>query len=240
VGGVDQIDDSQRRLVFDNTRAAFPYVRDVGDHADQYADYFDGHYVADTRIIEQTNLRYPGDNHTGADYMYWEIGGLAVPVDNAVFDHDQPWGVYDADAYRGTKFNGVDVASIIARYADSDVTSIPNGGRSREQAAEDYDLWFSATGADGSWVPGVAGAIYDKGWNADTTFDDYVVRWMSPIDDAKYVRIGGTSFGVHDGNAQIDGIIAFAVPEPGTLTLGLIAAGAMARRLRRAPARRAG
>jgi hypothetical protein len=94
--------------------------------------------------------------------------------------------------------------------------------------AEDLVPEFSINGVD--WMPGILINVFLPGWTAASLVDDFVSRWRSPM-DATLVRLKALTSNGHDGNTQIDAIIASrampgSIPEPGTLML-LAVGGAM-------------
>jgi hypothetical protein len=83
--------------------------------------------------------------------------------------------------------------------------------------------------------------VFTKGWTNASVADDFLARWVSPI-DARFVRIQavpGPINNPHDRNVQIDAIIASMnvatyIPEPNTFALLLVGVAAVAaRRVRR-------
>lgn len=180
------------------------------DNGFTHGDRADFDWVEDNISMELGTTT--GDNHPGVDFMVWEIGNVAPSAHNG-HDHDS-WGELALQTYVGDTFRIVDVISQIARYADMDVDAA--GNWSRRESALDYLLDFSFDGV--KWVAGKAIKVFEDGWTLASDAEDYVARWLSPI-DAKFVRVAGYPLGgTHDGNVQIDAIIA-AVPEPETIIL---------------------
>jgi len=67
--------------------------------------------------------------------------------------------------------------------------------------------------------------VFIPGWTEKSNAENYIARWVSPF-DAQYIRISAVVNGTdgHDGNTQIDAIIASqsrltTVPEPSSLAL---------------------
>jgi hypothetical protein len=116
--------------------------------------------------------------------------------------------------YTGAWFNVVDVLSNIARYSDNDV-STATGNWSAGNSALDYIVEFSETGEFGTWQEGTLVDAFIDGWTDQSTADDMVARWAAPAGMmAQFVEISAIPkdmFG-HDGNAQIDAIIAGVDP----------------------------
>ena len=110
-------------------------------------------------------------------------------------------------------FEMVDVFSIISPVEDLDV------GAPRE-AALDYEVWFADL-TTGTGVNGVPVLVFIPGWTLATGTDDYVTRWV-PSTPGFYnaIEIEPTA-GVlgHDQIVEIDAVVAYVVPEPGTTLL---------------------
>lgn len=203
------------------------------DNGFRYGDVADFDWVEDNIRLEtagRTGFDNLADNHDGVDFMVWEIANIA-PSPHTGHEHDD-WGELTKGRYNGSYFRGIDVFSQIARYADMDVNE--SGNWTKRDAALDYYVQFSNDGVN--WFDGEAIAVFVDGWTFESVADDYVARWLSPI-DATQVRIGADPISSRrDGNTQIDAIMATiqTVPEPGTLALWSIglAALALARRWR--------
>ncbi len=203
-----------------------PFVQHTRDNGFTYGDRADFDWVEDNIPLELATTT--GDNHPGIDFMVWQIGPIA-PSPHIGHDHDD-WGELNLPAFTGDTFRAIDVISQIARYADMDVDD--TGKWSARESALDYLLDFSLDGT--SWKRGKPIVVFKNGWTFKSKAEDYVARWLSPF-DAKFVRIAGYPLGGrHDGNTQIDAIIAahITVPEPSTLlgtalTIGL---GALSRK----------
>ncbi|MCC5640413.1 PEP-CTERM sorting domain-containing protein [Nostoc sp. CHAB 5844] len=188
-----------------------PFVQRA-DNGFTSGDRADFDWVEDNINLELTTTT--GDNHRGTDFMIWEIGNIA-PSAHTGHNHGN-WGELALGRYNGNGFNVVDIVSQVARYADMDVD---NAGRwSPRESALDYLLDFSTDGT--SWKAGKPIAVFRDGWTFASKVDDWVARWQSPFDNAKFVRIAAAPLGGnHDGNAQIDAIIAGRVEVPEPLTI---------------------
>jgi hypothetical protein len=210
VGGIDQIEINQIQRIFEPvaTNKASPYITTV-DNGFTYGDRADFDWVEDNRFLEPI----PGaDNHVAVDWMVWGIGPT-LSSSHTGHDHGS-WGELNLPSFTGSSFRVVDVVSQIARYADMDVDTA--GNWSRRESALDYYLQFSFDGT--SWVDGTVNKVFIPGWTNASSADDYVARWISPI-EARFGRVSGSLVLGHDGNVQIDAIIASAVPEPSTFLL---------------------
>jgi len=88
-----------------------------------------------------------------------------------------------------------------------------------------------------TWFAGELINVFIPGWQPIARADDYVSRWRSPF-NARFVRLEAFAYGdEHDGNTQIDALIAsIALPnpidEPPALAL-LVLAALAARAVRR-------
>jgi hypothetical protein len=215
VGGHDILVADQIDRIFANAGANNPGYVQKSHHA-AAGDRVDWNFVAD-----QTNLE---GRANGADYnplndsLYFGIGTTVAPSqvgqNHEGFDEFKP-----TPDFAGPSFRTVDVFSLITRYADQDVTK--GGGISYRNQALDYDLYFRA--ADGSTVAGIPIMVFKDGWTFTNHADDYLARWVSPV-PAVGVFIFAHSGDGHDGNAQIDAVIASAtlVPEPAAFGLAIV------------------
>ncbi len=79
------------------------------------------------------------------------------------------------------------------------------GDRSLRDSVLDYLLEFSVDGI--GWVAGTVEEVFIDGWTFNSAAEDWVARWLSPV-DAHFVRISKLITNGHDGNTQIDAIIA--------------------------------
>jgi len=169
------------------------------------------------------------------DWMVWSIGPTMpsghINPEQGPHVHGF-WGELVLPDFAGPFFQYVDVVSQIGRYSDMDIASRE---WSRRNSALDYDLDFSWDGVN--WFDGDPIRVFIPGWNLFAGADDYVARWLSPR-PARFVRAGGLMGDGHDGNVQIDAIIAgYGVPEPVTLAfagIGLVLIG-FARHKRKIP-----
>jgi hypothetical protein len=100
--------------------------------------------------------------------------------------------------------------------------------------ALDYQVFF--VDALNNVVPGQLETVFDFGWTTATTADNYLGRWVSPVDATGMFIYANTIDGTFDGNAQIDAVIVAKVPEPGRV-LGAAIFGSLlwVRRSRRDP-----
>lgn len=221
---------------------AGPYVQgDDNDHA--HGDRADFDWVEDNIFLEPTDVSN-ADNHPGAapdpaDFLVWEIADINASDHvhertdgNIAHDHDA-WGALGLNAFSriagNTFFRTIDIVSQIARYADMD---IKGNNWSRRESALDFRGGndsllpeFSVNGID--WVSGLLINVFTLGWTQASLAEDFVSRWRSPV-EARFVRLKALTTNGHDGNAQIDAIIASrvlvnTVPAPATaLLVGLV------------------
>jgi hypothetical protein len=215
---------SQIQAVHTSAFAQQNFNLSAGDRAD-----FD--WVEDNGHLENI----PGaDIHPALDFLVWSIGPIGAPG-HAGHDHDN-WRTeltppLPAGAFTGDSFRVVDVVSQIARYTDMDITAANNW--SRRQAALDYLVQFSNNGVN--WVDGTPVRVFVRGWTDRAGAEDYIARWTSPV-AATHVRIGAKFLDGHDGAAQIDALIASAIPEPSSACLFLVGLAPLLPLCRRQPA----
>jgi len=180
------------------------------NHAGSFADRADFDWVEDNRNLSGI----PGaDDHPlrGDDPLVWDNQGIVPPTNHVALDHDHfNWGELNLNAYGTNPFNVVDVVSQILRYTDMDIDD--SGTWSRRESALDYMVQFSLTGL-GDWIDGVVSDVFVEGWTTLSNAEDDIARWQSPI-NANYVRINALFGDGHDGNTQIDAVIAGFVPRP--------------------------
>ena len=192
IGGVSAV--SQTEAMYRS-----PFVQRT-DNGFTYGDRADFDWVEDNINLEL--LTTTGDNHPGIDFMIWEIGNIA-PSAHTGHDHDN-WGELPLGRFNGDTFQIVDVISQIARYADMDVEA--SGNWSAKESALDYVIEFSSDSI--SWVRGTLNSVFEDGWTLASKAEDYVARWFTDK-AAKFVRIAAQPLGGnHDGNTQIDALIA--------------------------------
>jgi hypothetical protein len=197
-----------------STLLASPFViREDNIHAGDRADF---DWVEDNVFLEQ--IGGAADNHPGAaDGLIWSIGAIGTAHPDPDHDHGD-WGELPLGAFQGSSFRVFDVVSQISRYADMDRNGVSWSVR---DSALDYLVEVSADGADWVRVPQPS-KVFLKGWTSASDAENFLARWRSPI-DARFVRISNLVDSGHDGNVQIDAIIAgtaeVPVPAPGTILL---------------------
>ena len=209
---------AQIHAIYDAETDGNTYVQ-VVDNGLVAADQADFDWVEDNIPIELADR--PGvddrsDNHDGIDFLVFRVGSRAVPTHTG--HNHGAWGTLAGGTFAGT-IRTIDVFSQIAVYADQDVDPTTQNWSPRESALDYNPPQFSADGLN--WMTGTLHRVFTQGWTAASNADDYVARWVSPI-GAQYVRIQAAPLGgSHDGNTQIDAIIAssIAVPEPATIVL---------------------
>lgn len=229
VGGHAQLEPSQIQAVHGNTGANNPGFVSHSNNAQSAGDMADFNWVADHELIE----RISGSSNSadlrdgGQDFLIWEIDASQVFPGP---DRGHKAGKLDAQAYDGSSFNAVDVFSNINRYADNDFTPGVAGRDGadpepiRRAKALDYAVpEFSEDGID--WEDGKLTNVFKPGWTNAATSDNYVARWSTDL-DAQFVRIARIPIANndgHDGNAQIDAVMAVqnqpVVLEPTTFNL---------------------
>jgi len=218
----------QERVFNETPNVNNPTVSHI-DNGLTHGDMADFDWVEDNLYLEQAGGR--ADNHDGYDWLVWQIGPIA-PSSHSGHDHGN-WGVLDLPAFTGDYFGVVDVVSQIAWWTDMDVDE--SGNWSLRDSALDYTLQFSDDGQQ--WVQGMVNTVFIDGWTNASKAEDWVARWISPV-EAEYVRISELIVDGHDGNTQIDAVIArqSVIPESSSLVIwGCLAGLALAAaRLRRA------
>jgi len=172
-----------------------------------HGDVADFDWVEDNLALEVIGGNV--DNHPGVGDGLVFIGGQNTPSTHN--GHMHPAGELDLDFFPGgDDFWIVDVISQIARYTDMDVDSA--GNWSLRESALDYTLEFSEDGS--VWIPGNVTDVFIEGWTTATAAENYVARWTPQTAvDATRIRIRALTGSGHDGNTQIDAVIA-AIPEP--------------------------
>ena len=202
------------------------------DHGATFGDRADFNFVEDNIPLEEAAARTGSNqrmvNHTGFDFMVWQInqGAVPAPLDEAALDHQTPAPDLNLPGFNGPFFRTADVVSLISRYADMDVDPTSLNWSARESAL-DYILQFSIDGI--TWVNGIPVNVFDRGWTAASQAEDFLVRWNSPV-DARFVRIqADTLVSEDDRNTQIDAIIVSQVlvgPIDGPSSILLLLCGA--------------
>ena len=215
VGGKVQITSEQAERIFAATGAA-PYLqKNVDQHAK--GDRVDWNFEADHAQITKDgvnfgleNLANGADNHQGIDALFWGRGFTVAPfipapdANNGGQDNKE-LGIFPAtpDFPLDKVFRSVDIFSLSTRYSDSDTDSF--GNLTLRDGALDYELSF--LGANGQTVPGTLIDVFTGGWTDNTAVDNYLGRWLSPI-DAVGIFIKAAGLPTHEGTAQIDAVIA--------------------------------
>ncbi len=248
VGGHDIIEhrkdganEEQIARIHGNKGANNPGFVKHANYHDTHGDRADFDWVSDHRLIETLMDGGNGaDHNAGVDFLVWEIGDI-MPSQHkgpAQDDHDHgnlgckamqtgPCSL-DLSAFTGDFFKTIDVVSNINLFADNDID--PNTGMvSDREKALDYHIPDFSTDLI-NWVSGELVNVFIPGWTKDTKQENYVARWATDI-EAKYVRLSAVGAGVvgHDGNTQIDAIIAVdskisPIPEPSSI-FGILAIG---------------
>jgi hypothetical protein len=191
-----------------------PFVTNEDNHP-HAGDRADFDWVEDNFYLEAIGGK--ADNHPDIDKMIWSIGAIGTPHPDPDHDHGD-WAELPYDAFQGSSFRVFDVISQISRYTDMDISTVDNLWSMRESAL-DYSVEVSADAVN--WITLLEPSkVFIQGWTSASDAENYLARWQSPI-AAKYVRIAGLNTSGHDGNTQIDAIIAGTsqVPEPGTALL---------------------
>jgi hypothetical protein len=221
-----KMESNQIERIFANGGGNNPgFVRE--GHHDAAGDRVEFDFVADQSNLER--VANGADNHPGSESLYFGIAPTVAPLELG-HDHSGMGSFPDTPDFTGSGFYIVDVFSLYARYADRDEG--PGGVTSARAAALDYDLYFRIEG--GGVVHGIPLVDFAFGWTTSTFVDDYIVRWRSP-EKAVGVYILARNSGGHDGNVQIDAIIASDIPEPATWLLpaaglmGILARGRLRR-----------
>ena len=213
IGNHDILTGPQIEAIHGNPGANNPGYIKHGEHIATHGDRADFEWVTDHRTIESMGSGNGADLRAGVDYLVWEIGGVDMSTHTGpTTDAHAHGGLGELDlpAFAGNTFRTVDVVSNINRYADNgtDVDMPGDAELVRRSKALDYQTpQFSTDG--NSWVNGSLVNVYKRGWTGRTDQEDYVARWSSPV-DAKFVRIAASGVNVvgHDGNTQIDAVIA--------------------------------
>ena len=206
-GSAGAFDIPQIAGILDKASDGNSYVQRQ-DNGFTHGDRADFDWVEDNIPLELAGAGPGGDNladnHDGVDFMIWEIGNIAASSHpNPDHDHGD-WSELKLGRFNGNTFQIVDVISQIARYADMDVDA--SGQWSPKESALDYIIEFSSDSIN--WVRGTLNSVFEDGWTLASKAEDYVARWFTDI-AAKFVRIAAQPLGGnHDGNTQIDALIA--------------------------------
>ena len=144
------------------------------------------------RLPRLGDRRHPGQPHKGPandDHVHGGLGTLAL-------------GKF-ADEF----FKTINVISNINLFADNDINTATGIVSDRSKALDYFVPDFSLDGI--TWEAGELVNVFIKGWTEATTQENYVGRFRTNL-EAKFVRISAVGAGIvgHDGNAQIDAIIA--------------------------------
>lgn len=214
LGGKAKLESIQIQAVHGNPGANNPGFIKHASNAATAGDSADFNWVADSQLIEQI----PDGSH-GADLkdgdldeLIWEIN--SSEVSNGP-EHGHPAGSLAGSGFDGAFFKIVDVFSNINRYADNDFTpgSLDDLDAIRRSKALDFFVpEFSTNGAD--WKEGELVNVFKPGWTNAFYSDDFVSRWKTDL-EAIFVRIRRfpiRNIDGHDGNVQIDAVMAVAEP----------------------------
>jgi hypothetical protein len=227
VGGKDQLISDQVDRMFNNAGAA-PWLQKfdnggaAGDHVDwdftvdhnQFANDHDNDGLTPSLNFGVEGIN-GADNHPGVESMYWGI--QPTIASSQVGKVKTGMGVFPATPdFGGNSFRTADVFSLGLRYSDSDINDL--GTLSQREEGLDYNLFFRL--ADGSFIPGIPTAVFVGGWTGTSFADNYLARWLSPVDAIGVFIFALNDLG-NDGVAQIDAVIvsAVAVPEPSAVLL---------------------
>jgi hypothetical protein len=216
IGGRDRFEASVNKAglttkqihgIFDKASDGNFYVQRQ-DNGFTHGDRADFDWVEDNIPLELAGAGPGGDNladnHDGVDFMIWEIGNIAASSHPNPDHNHGDWSELKLGRFNGNTFQIVDVISQIARYADMDVDA--SGQWSPKESALDYIIEFSSDSIN--WVRGTLNSVFEDGWTLASKAEDYVARWFTDI-AAKFVRIAAQPLGGnHDGNTQIDALIA--------------------------------
>lgn len=221
IGGKAILTGPQVATIHSNPGLNNPGFVNHFSNVDTHGDRVDFDWVTDHRPIEQITLvedsSHGADLNEGTDFLVWEIN----PPDVAASAHIGPNGDthnhggmtgIEMPAYTGTGFHTIDVFSNINRYADNDVQpgAIGDPLATRRVKALDYQTpEFSVDGID--WQTGTLHNVFVPGWTGAAVQDDFVARFTTDL-EARFVRIAAKALDSnnHDGNAQIDAILASA------------------------------
>lgn len=225
-GGHVKLEPGQIQGIHGHPGANNPDYITHSNNKETAGDVADFNWVADHELIERiSGSSNSADLNDGnQDFLIWEIDASQV---TAGPDRGHKAGKLDVAGYDASSFKVVDVFSNINRYADNDYTpgadnvDSPSAEAVRKAKALDYATpEFSEDGID--WEKGELVDVFKPGWTSAATSDNYVARWKTDL-DAQFVRIARipiANIDGHDGNAQIDAVMAAselpAVLEPST------------------------
>ncbi len=174
-----------------------------------YGNYADFHWVEDNKVLE--GYQY-ADYRPGEDGLRFRIpaGNLERPTGTGanVGDWMTDTSRLPDGAFVGTTFHVIDIISNVARYTDMDTTV---GEWSQQQSAGDYDIYYSADNQTYTRLQGSSEEEFFEGWTNRSKADDFVRRFLLP-EGTKFIEIRPHPGGNHDGNTQIDAIIAATLP----------------------------
>lgn len=224
-----RVESSQVDRLYENFGVnARDFVQKSTGHED-YGHRVDWDFVTDDIDLESKDNG--ADDHKGLDALYFGIGATSAPSQTG-HDHTglEKFGI--TPDFAEETFRVADVFSMTLRYADFDRFTGSNDF-SLENGALDYELFF--VNELDQLFAGILSSIFTFGWTTSTVADNYLGRWMSPVDAVGVVIYAKPKDGTYDGNVQIDAVIVSnAVPEPSTallLLVGLVAFAFQKRRL---------
>jgi len=246
LGRHDIVTSSQGLRIFGNAGANNPGFVQRNAVDTKYGNRVDWDFVADhgqltfnhNNTIDGANVVVTGGAETvgnnvdevtptaGVDSLFYEIGNAAAPGAQAGHDHTGLGNFTHPGNFAGQSFKYADVFSLSLRYSDFDRNAA--GAQSLKEGALDYDVVFRA--ADGSTAAGVPVAAFELGWTANTNADNFLTRWLSPIDATGmfiFAHLGND----HDYTTQIDAVIV-GVPEPGSAAIFAVSLAGIAGRFR--------
>jgi hypothetical protein len=213
VGGVDQLISAQADRIFQPTTPKF-----IQKNLDQHekGNKVDWNFVVDHAVIAVGDLDFGleglanADNHPGIDTLFWGLDSTVSPIlpgpaDNNGGQDRTGLGIFDPNFpdFSDPAFRVADIFSLSTRYSDSDTNQL--GNLSLREGSLDYRLFF--LGAGGQIVRGTLIDVFTGGWTDNTAVDNYLGRWLSPI-DAVGIFIEAEELPFHEGTTQIDAVIA--------------------------------
>jgi hypothetical protein len=209
-------------------RVDWDFVADHGQLTFNHNNTNDGGQATVTGGAETVGNNVDEQNQPGVDSLYFGINpNMPGHADPATHNHTGLGNFPATPNFNGPSFRLVDVFSLALRYGDYDQDA--TGGQGLKEGALDYDVFFRGT--DGSIVAGQPLLAFQPGWTDLTNADNYLCRWMSPV-DANGVFVFAHNGDGHDYTCQIDAVIA-AVPEPSMLGIvGVVTSVTMLNRRR--------